>query len=99
MVENVIPFFYPGESTGTCAPHMLDNFPSISWEIILANMKQSASLTLGILKSLYPRVDLDTVGEGFVVTCSDEEIMKLIEDSAMMAGHIVDMLLVDMSQG
>jgi hypothetical protein len=39
---------------------------------------------------------LDVVGEGFTVTCSDEEALKLIEDSAVTAGHIVDMLGVDM---
>jgi hypothetical protein len=50
--------------------------------------------TLGILKSLYPRADLDAVGEGFAVTCSDEEPLKLIEDFAVMVGHIVDMLPV-----
>jgi hypothetical protein len=42
---------------------------------------------------------LDAVGEGFVVTYSDEEALKLIEDSAVMAGHIVDMLPVDISLG
>jgi hypothetical protein len=62
-------------------------------------MKQSASLTLGILKFLYPQADLDAAGEGFVSTCSDEEALKLIEDSTMMMGHIVDMLGVDMSLG
>jgi hypothetical protein len=45
---------------------MLDSLPTRSQEIILTNMKQSASLTLGILKSLYPRADLDAVGEGLV---------------------------------
>jgi hypothetical protein len=49
-------------------------------------MRQSASLTLGILKTLYPRADLDAAGEGFTVTCSNEEAIKLIEDSAMMVG-------------
>jgi hypothetical protein len=78
---------------------MLDSLPSRSWEIILTKMKQSASLTLGILKSLYPRADLDAAGEGFAVTYSDEEALKLIEDSAVMAGHIVDMLPIDMSLG
>jgi hypothetical protein len=48
---------------------------------------------------VYPRADLDMVGEGFMVTCSDEEALKLIEDSAMTAGQIVDMLGVDMSLG
>jgi hypothetical protein len=100
MVDNVMAFFFPGESSsGTRAPQMLDSLPTRSREIILANMKQSASLTLGILKSLYPRVDLDVADEGFVATYSDEEALKLIEDSAVMAGHIVDMLGVDMSLG
>jgi hypothetical protein len=42
---------------------------------------------------------LDAAGEGFTVTYSDEEALKLIEDSAVMVGHIVDMLGVDMSLG
>jgi hypothetical protein len=76
---------------------MLDNFPTRSREIILANMRQSASLTLGILMSLYPWADLDATGEGFTVTCSDEEALKLVEDFAMTAGQVVDVLGVDMS--
>jgi hypothetical protein len=48
-------------------------------------MRQSTSLTLGILKSLYPRADLGVTGEGFAVTCSNEEALKLAEDSAVMA--------------
>jgi hypothetical protein len=39
------------------------------------------------------------MGEGFVVTCNDEEALKLVEDSTMMVGHVVDMLGVDMSLG
>jgi hypothetical protein len=78
---------------------MLDNLPTQSREIILTNMRQSVSLTLRILKSLYPRADLDAAGEGFVVTCSDEEALKLVEDSAVMVGQIIDMLGVDMSLG
>jgi hypothetical protein len=62
-------------------------------------MKQSVSLTLGILKSLYPRADLDVAGEGFTFTYSNDEALKLIEDSAMMTEGIVDMLPVDMSLG
>jgi hypothetical protein len=60
-------------------------------------MKQPVSLTLRILKSLYPQADLDAVGEGFTVTWSDEEALKLVEDSTVMAGQVVDMLGVDMS--
>jgi hypothetical protein len=98
MMENAITFFYAGKSTiGTRAPQMLDSLPTRSRQIIIANMKQSVSLTLGILKSLYPRADLGTAGEGFTATCSDDEALKLIEDSAVMAEHIVVMLPVDMS--
>jgi hypothetical protein len=100
MVENAIAFFYPGESSAAmCTPKMLDSLTTRSQEIILANMKQSASLALGILKSLYHWADLDVVGEGFAVTCSNEEALKLIVDSTMTVGHIIDMLPVDMSLG
>jgi hypothetical protein len=78
---------------------MLDSLRMRSQEIILTNMRQLVSLSLIILKSLYPRADLDVVGEGFVVTGSDEEALKLVENSAVTAGQVVDMLGVDMSLG
>jgi hypothetical protein len=78
---------------------MLDSLLARSQKIILANIGQSTSLTLRILKSLYPWANLDVMGEGFTVTWSDEEAIKLIEDSAVMAGHGVDMLGVDTSLG
>jgi hypothetical protein len=83
MVGNAVAFFYPGESSFEVPPpQMLNSLPTRSQEIILANMRQSASITLGILMSLYPRADLDAVGEGFAVTCSNEEALRLVEDSA-----------------
>jgi hypothetical protein len=39
------------------------------------------------------------MGEGFTVTCSDEEALKLVEDSVVTVGHVIDMLGVDMSLG
>jgi hypothetical protein len=78
---------------------MLDSLPTRSREIILTNMRQLVSLTLRILKSLYPRADLDAAGKGFVVTCSDKEALKPVKDSAVMVGHVIDMLGVDMSLG
>jgi hypothetical protein len=62
-------------------------------------MWQSTSLTLIILKSLYPWANLDVAGEGFAVTCSDDEAPKLVEDSAKAARQVVDMLGVNMSLG
>jgi hypothetical protein len=78
---------------------MLDSLTNQSREIILTNMQQSMSLTLGILKSLYPWADLDAAGEGFTVTCTDEEALKLVKDSAVIARQVIDMLGVDMSLG
>jgi hypothetical protein len=60
-------------------------------------MKQTASLTLGILKSLYPRADLDAAGDDFAVTCTAGEALKLMEDSALTVERIVDMVPIDMS--
>jgi hypothetical protein len=86
MVHNAVAFFYLGESSpNTRTPQMLDSLPNRSWDIILMNMRQSARLTLGILKSLYPQADLDMVGEGFVATFIDEEALKLVEDSTVTA--------------
>jgi hypothetical protein len=100
MVNNAVAHFYPDESSSNVrAPQMLDSLSGRSQEIIFANMRQSASLTLGILKSLYPRADLDVAGEGFTMTCSDEEALKQVEDSAKTAGQVVDMLGVNMSLG
>jgi hypothetical protein len=42
---------------------------------------------------------LDVAGEGFTMTYNVEEALKLIDYSVVMAGHIVDMLPVDMSLG
>jgi hypothetical protein len=100
MVNNAVAFFYLGvSSSGTHDSQLLDSLSTRSQEIILTNMKQSESLNLGILKSLYPWADLDTASKGFAATCRDEEALKLVEDSAMTVGNIMDMLGVDMSLG
>jgi hypothetical protein len=96
MVDNMVAFFYPGMFSFEKRTQMLD---SCRYEIILTNMRQSTCLTLRILKSLYPRADLEAAGEGFTVTCSDEEALKLVDDSAVMAGQVIDMLGVDMYLG
>jgi hypothetical protein len=78
---------------------MLDSLPNQSREIILSNMRQLPSVTLGILKSQYPQANLDTAGEGFAVTCTNEEALKLAKDSVVIARQVVDMLGVDKSLG
>jgi hypothetical protein len=99
MVDNMVAFFYLGKSSKVCIPQMLDSLLTMSWEIILSNMRQSVSLTLGISKSQYPWADLDTVGEGFAVTYSDEEALKLVKDSDVTVRQVVHMFGVDMCLG
>jgi hypothetical protein len=98
MVENVVGFFYPNDSTSAArAPLLLDGLPTQSREVIVANMRKSARLTLGILKPLYPWANMDVASEGFVATCIEDEANKLKEDSAVTARKIVEMLPIDTS--
>jgi hypothetical protein len=98
MVENLVAYFYLDDSDlAAQAPVLLDRLPTWSWEVILSNIWKASSLTLGILKSLYPRDDLDAAGEGFAMTCSEDEANKLVEDSTMMVTRIIEMVSVNMS--
>jgi hypothetical protein len=98
MVKKVVSFFYPKDTSSDAqTPQLLDGLSNRCREVILANMKQAASLTLRILKSLYPRDDLDAAGDDFATTCTDKEALKLVEDSTLMVDHIVDMVPIDMS--
>jgi hypothetical protein len=94
MVKKVISFFYPkASSSDVRAPQLLDGLLN-QCEVIVANKKQTVSLTLRILKSLYPCVDLDVAGDGFVATCTDEEGLKLVEDTTLTTDRIVEMVPV-----
>jgi hypothetical protein len=94
MVKKAVSFFYPKDpSSDTRTPQLLDGLPNRCWEVILTKMKQAVSLTLRILKSLYPRADLDAVGDDFAMTCTGEEALKLVDS----ADRIVDMAPIDMS--
>jgi hypothetical protein len=98
MVKKALSFFYPKDpSSDARAPQLQDGMSNQCREVIIANMKQAASLTHGILKSLYRRANLDAAGEGFAVTCIGEEAFKLVEDFALTADRIVDMVPKDMS--
>jgi hypothetical protein len=98
VVENVVAFFYPDDlASASRAPRLLDGLPTRSREVILTKMKQSASLTLDILKTLYPQANLDMAGEGFAASCTEDEANTLVEDSSMMVSQTVEMLPINMS--
>jgi hypothetical protein len=99
MVENAVAFLYPDDhASATRAPQLLDGLPTWSQQVILANMKKATNLTLTILKSLYPQANLDVAGKGFMMTCTEDEANKLMDDSAVTTYQIVEMLPIDMSQ-
>jgi hypothetical protein len=79
------------------APLLLDGLPTQSREVILANLRKAVSLTLRILKSLYPQVDLDVAGEGFAMTYTEDEANQLIEHSTVTTSRVIEMLPVDIS--
>jgi hypothetical protein len=98
MVKKVVSFFYPKDpSSDARTPQLINVLPNRCQDANLVNMKQAVSLILSILKSLYPRADLDVAGDGFAVTCTGEESLKLMKDSAFTADRIIDMVHIDMS--
>jgi hypothetical protein len=98
MVENIVVYFYPNDPTSAAwTPILLDGLSTRSQEVILANMRKVVSLSLGFLKSLYPRADMDVVGEGFAATYTEDEANQLVEDSTVMVSRVMEMLPVDMS--
>jgi hypothetical protein len=98
MAENAMAYFYPEDPNFAArAPMLQDMLPTRSREIIISNMRKASSLSLRILKTLYPRADLDLSGEGFMMTCIEEEADKLVEDSIEMMTRVIEILLVDMS--
>jgi hypothetical protein len=84
-------FEHPGHTYGGFVPSFSE------WGMTISNMWKASSLTLGILKSLYPRANLDVANEGFAVTCTEDKADMLVEDSAMMVTRVIEMLPDDMS--
>jgi hypothetical protein len=77
MAKNVVAYFYHQEpDLASRAPELLDMMSTRSWEVIISNMRKASSLTLGILKPLYPRDDLDVAGEGFAASWTEKRIRR-----------------------
>jgi hypothetical protein len=61
-------------------------------------MRKASSLTLRTVKSLYPRADLDTVGEGFAAS-NKEEADDLVQSFIEIATQVIRMIPVDVVLG
>jgi hypothetical protein len=55
-------------------------------------MLRASSLTLRILKSLYPKVDLGVVGEAFATNCTKEEANELVRSFFETVTCIIEMI-------
>jgi hypothetical protein len=96
MVDKAVAFFYQGESSEVPHPpdarqsaHKFSRNYSCQYEVVNESNSQDFEVSI-------PRADLDSTGKGFMVTCSNEEALKLIKDSAVIVGQVVEMLGVDM---
>ena len=61
-------------------------------ELMKNRMLRASSLTLGILKSLYPRASLDIAREGFAKDCEPTRASQLVKDSVAAASEIIEMI-------
>jgi hypothetical protein len=92
MAENIVEYFYPKHADAKQrVPELMDALPTQSREIIQKNMLKASSLTLAILKSLYPRADLVATSEGFATTCTREEADALVASFLDTVDKIVEM--------
>jgi hypothetical protein len=94
----VVVYFYPQDSdTAPRAPELLDMLSTRSREIIISNMRKASSLTIRILKSLYPMLDLGTVDMGFTATCTKDEVTNLVQGFLETVTEIIEIIPINMS--
>jgi hypothetical protein len=93
VAENAVKYFYSQDSDAVWqTPELLDQPLTRSREVIHSNMCKASSLTLRILKSLYPKEDLGAGDEGFAPTCTEEEANELVRRFLEMVTWIVEMI-------
>jgi hypothetical protein len=89
----VVSYFYPQDlDIASQAPELLDMLLTRSQKIILSNMRKASSLTLEILKSLYPKAYLGAISEGFTTMCTENEANDLVQGFLEIATQIVEMI-------
>ena len=68
--------------------------PDKTRELMKKRMLRASSLTPGILKSLYPRANLDVAGEGFAKDYKSAQASQLVKDSVTAATEIIEMIKI-----
>ena len=93
--RKVVSYFYSGQAhTASQLPELLTTVPEKTRELMKKRMLRASSLTLGILKSLYPRANLDIAGEGFAKNCEPMQASQLVKDSVAAATEFIEMIKI-----
>ena len=93
--EKVVSYFHSGQAhTASQVPKLLAAVPNKTRELMKKRMLKASSLTLGILKSLYPHANLDVAGEGFAKDCEPARASQLVKDSVTAATEIIEIIQI-----
>jgi hypothetical protein len=91
--EKVVSYFYSDQAhAASQVPELLSAAPDKARELMKKKMLRASSLTLGVLKSLYPRANFDIAGEGFAKDCEPARAAQLVKDSVAAATEIIEMI-------
>jgi hypothetical protein len=98
VTENAGAYFFPQDSAiASRTPELLDMLPTQSREVIVSIMRKASSQSLNVLKSLYPKADLDAMGECFIARCSEEEAKDLVQSFLENMTRVIEMIMIDIS--
>ena len=73
-------------------PRLLDSLPSRVRGYIKSAWVKASSQTLGILKSLYPRVDLDVVADGWAANMTPKTANETMASFRDVATRVATMI-------
>ena len=87
--QNIVELFFGDQPPAACPSESLLHIADRSRSVLQEKMARAGALALGITKSLYPKIDLEGVSEGFATTCKDEEAIQLVEDARPYTKEVV----------
>ena len=97
--DPVLEVFFPGFRERSDVParaELLEATPERVKTLIRDVALVSSDQALALVKSHYPRVDLQRVGEGFAADAGDEEIESLMVEARAISSIIVDDIDLDL---
>ena len=93
ITRSTLGYFYPeAELSDSEVPRLLDSLPGRVRGYIKTALVKADSLTLGILKSLYPKASLYVVADGWAADISLEKADKTVRSFKGVATKIAAMI-------